>query len=97
MKPLIIAYLGNIIDTAATLYLADKGFIEANPFMALLLKSPWLFAAVKISIMTLLVIRLWTCRENKRARIAAWVAAVVYGMLALYYGVIIAMQLALLN
>ena len=90
MKPLIIAYIGNIIDTAATLYLMDKGFIEVNPFMAMLLQSPFIFALVKIGVMTLLALRLWACRENKYARIAAWVAAVFFGALSLYYGVIIA-------
>lgn len=89
MKPLIIAYLGNIIDTVATLYLMDKGFIEVNPFMAALLQSPFIFALVKISIMTILVIRLWMCRESKRARIASWVAAGLFGGLSVYYGVII--------
>ena len=90
MLPLLIAYIGNIIDTAATLYLADKGFFEANPIMASLLGTPFMFALVKISVMTILVIRLWTCRENKYARAASWVAAAVYGALSLYYGVMIA-------
>ena len=90
MKPLIIAYLGNIIDTVATLYLADKGFIEANPFMASLLQTPCMFALVKISIMTIVVIRLWICRGNKNARIASWVAAAIFGALSLYYCVIFA-------
>ena len=90
MKPLIIAYIGNIIDTAATLYLYSKGGLEINPFMALLLKSPWMFAVVKISIMSILVMRLWACREDKTAKIAAWVAAAIYGALSLYYCVIFA-------
>ena len=90
MKPLIIAYLGNIIDTVATLYLYSQGGRELNPFMAMLLKSPWMFAVVKISVVTLVVIRLWTCRESKNARIAAWVAAAIFGALSLYYCVIFA-------
>lgn len=97
MIPLIIAYLGNIIDTAATLYLADKGFIEANPFMGMLLQTPCMFALVKISLMTIVVIRLWTCRENKYARIASWVGAVVYGALSLYYVVMIAVYIAVMK
>ena len=89
-KPLIIAYLGNIIDTVATLYLYSKGGRELNPFMAMLLQSPWMFAVVKISVVTIIVIRLWTCRESKNAQIAAWVAAAIFGALSLYYGVMIA-------
>lgn len=85
---LIIAYFGNIIDTAATLYFINKGFIEANPLMTLLLKSPWLFVLVKIGVMTAVIARIWVCREDKYAQIASWVVMTIYGVLLVYYGFI---------
>lgn len=82
---LIITYLGNIIDTIASLYLVGKNFIEANPFMAPLLELPWLFIAVKIGVMTLLVVRIWICRASKYAQLASWIAAILYSGISIYY------------
>ena len=82
---LIIAYLGNIIDTTATLYFINKSFMEANPLMVLLLQLPWLFIVVKIGIMTAVIARIWVYRKNKYAQVASWVVMAIYGALALYY------------
>jgi hypothetical protein len=87
---LIIAYLGNIVDIVSTLFLINKGgFTEANPFMNFLLSYPWLFIIVKVLIMTAVVLRIWICREDRDAIIASWVAAVIYGLLAIYYAIIL--------
>lgn len=84
MTPLlIIAGLGNFIDTLSTLYLYGLGYVEANPVMALLLPHPWLFVLVKLTVMTALLLWLW----KRRAKSAATVAAVVYGAVAMYYGI----------
>lgn len=88
---LIIAYIGNLIDTACTLYLCDKGFVEANPIMARLLDYPALFAVVKILAMTAVCAWLWVSR-GRYARICAYLAAAVYGAIAVYYGVILAVM-----
>lgn len=87
---LIIAYFGNIIDTLATLYFINKGFIEINFLMALLINIPWLFVIIKIGVMTIIIIRLWMCRENKYAQIASWIVMILYGIISIYYGIIIA-------
>lgn len=82
---LTIAGIGNLIDTISTIYLYNLGFTEANPIMAQLLNYPILFALVKLSTMTVILVWLWRERESKYARIAAVVSAVLYGLIALYY------------
>ena len=82
---LTIAYIGNIIDTIATLHLAEQGFHEVNPFMRPLLGYPWLFATVKILAMTGVCLFLWKRREDRHALPLATLAAVVYGLIAAYY------------
>lgn len=82
---LLTAFLGNLIDTAATLYLSSLGYIEANPVMAWLLQWPAVFAEVKIGAMTAAVWWLWKRRGDRYAALAATVAAVVYGAVSVYY------------
>ena len=83
MTPLlIIAGLGNAIDTLSTLHLHGQGYVEANPVMAALLPHPWLFVLVKLGVFTALLLWLW----HRRAKQAAAIAAVVYGAVAVYYG-----------
>ena len=83
--PLIIAAIGNLIDTVYTMYLTRLGYTEANPFMAALLPYPALFALVKIGGMSLAIWILWKSRESKSARMTAWAAAGLYGLIAVYY------------
>ena len=82
---LVIAYVGNIIDTIATLHLTEQGFYEVNPFMRPLLDCPWLFVAVKLLAMTWVCLFLWKRREDRHALPLATFAAVVYGLIAVYY------------
>lgn len=82
---LTIAFLGNLIDTAATLYLSSLGYMEANPVMAWLLRWPAAFAGVKIGAMTAVVWWLWKRRGDRNAALAATVAAMVYGAVSVYY------------
>ena len=82
---LTIAYIGNLIDLIATLYLTKQGFHEVNPFMRPLLGCPWLFAAVKLLAMTLVCLFLWKRREDRHALPLATIAAAVYGLIAVYY------------
>lgn len=82
---LALACLGNLIDTAATLYLSSLGYIEANPVMAWLLQWPAVFAGVKIGAMTAAVWWLWKRRGDRYAALAATVAAMVYGAVSVYY------------
>lgn len=83
--PLIIAGIGNLIDMVSTLSLSRQGYEEANPFMAVLLPHPVLFATVKIGAMTLALWILWRNRESQLARITAWFAAGLYGLISVYY------------
>jgi hypothetical protein len=83
---LTIAGIGNLIDTAATIYLTQKGYTEANPVMAAMLDRPVLFAAVKIVTMTAVLLFLWHNREDRHAKPLATMVAVVYGAIAVYYG-----------
>lgn len=83
---LSIGWLCNLIDTVATVYLHSVYmYLETNPVMAWLLQWPWLFIFVKIAAMTAVALWLWRERGNCYARAAAWVAAAVYGAVALYY------------
>lgn len=82
---LTVAYIGNLIDTVATLSLTKQGFHEVNPFMRPLLDCPWLFTAVKLLAMTWVCLFLWKRREDRNALPLATFAAVVYGLIAAYY------------
>lgn len=87
---LIIAWLCNLVDIAATLYLSGLGYVEANLAMAWLLQWPWLFSMVKLSAMTFVLLFLWNNREDRHALPLATFTAVVYGLIAIYYIVIFA-------
>ena len=83
---LLIAWLGNLIDTIATVYLTSLGYVEANPIMAQLLNYPVIFVIVKLLLMTGLCAYLWLKRLDKHAMPMAIVASVVYGLITAYYG-----------
>ena len=85
---LLIAFIGNLIDTAATIYLTGLGYTEINPIMAPLLQWPALFASVKGAAMTAVLLWIWKRRGDRKASAAAWIASVVYGTIAVYYCVI---------
>ena len=81
----IIAYVGNIIDTVATLCLTHLGYVEANPLMRPLLNFPTLFVVVKMYMMTAILCHLWKYRADRIAiRLAAFAAA-LYGAISIYY------------
>ena len=83
---LFTAWLGNLADAAATVYLhGTYHYLETNPVMAWLLQWPWAFAFIKLTAMTAVVLWLWHGRRSRYAWAAAWVAAAVYGAVALYY------------
>ena len=82
---LLIAWLGNLIDTIATVYLTSIGYVEANPIMAQLLNYPVIFVIVKLLLMTWLCAYLWLKRLDKHAKPMAIVATTVYGTIVIYY------------
>lgn len=84
---LLIAGFGNLIDTIATVYLTSVGYVEVNPFMAKLLEFPAVFVTVKMAVMTGLLVFLWRKRADRHAKPMAILAAVVYGLIAVYYGI----------
>lgn len=85
-KRLLIAFFGNLIDTASTIILYHGyGYTEANPIMAQLIQHPVLFTAVKMVAMTVVLVWLWRNKDSKYAKIASWVTAVTYGAIAIYY------------
>ena len=91
---LIIAWLGNIIDTISTLYLCGNGYaVEVNPLMHWLLQCPVVFAIVKIGFMTAIVSWLWCSRENRYARIATTIGTMIYSGIAVYYMILFSMLL----
>lgn len=67
---LIIAWVCNLFDTAATLHLLFRyGGWEANPICAWLLRWPPVFVAVKLIVMSVAVAfcwwkRDWNCRNS---------------------------------
>lgn len=89
-QKILFIWICNLIDTISTLCLYETGmFEELNPFMALLLQNPLLFAIVKIGVMTILLIRLWQVREDKKSKIAINIGCWIYGLIALYYAILI--------
>ena len=86
---LALLWLGNLIDTVATLYYTQAGLLtEINPIMAALLESPAAFAIVKIVGMTAICGYLWLFRRLRIARCGAFIGAVVYVALAVYYAAV---------
>lgn len=85
--PLRIAYLGNLIDMVSTLYLYGLGYTELNPIMAPLLRFPAVFAMVKCCAMGYALRILWRNKAHQMSKVLAWVAAAVYGVIAIYYAV----------
>ena len=86
MKKYIAIGCFNIMDIIATLYLCYKeAFVELNPFVAILLKNPILFVIVKIGLMTIVLVRLWNGREDKRVNIVINFGFYLYGLLCMYY------------
>jgi len=81
----MIIWTGNIIDLVATLHLTGLGYQEANPVMAALLPHPVLFSLVKLVAMAAALGVLWKNRGCTSARMTAWAAAGLYGLIALYY------------
>ena len=88
---LIIAGIGNLIDTIATLHLSKLGCYELNPIMRHLLDWPVVFVLVKLTAMTGVCLFLWKNREDAHAMPLATFAAVVYGGIAVYYGWVFAL------
>lgn len=86
MTPLLILYLGNLVDTIATLYFyTHHEFRELNPAMKYLLAYPGLFVFVKVVTVSIIVAILYRARNDKLARLASWIGACFYGALATYY------------
>lgn len=82
--------LGNLIDTLATLYLYQTGmFVELNPVMAFFLQNPFIFAVVKVGVITTILIRLWKEREHKYSQIAMNIGCWIYGLIAVYYAIML--------
>lgn len=83
---LFIAWLCNLIDTAATLHLsANYAGTELNPISAALLPYPPLFVAYKLVMMTILVALLWWKREWKLCKAVSWVVCINYLAVSIYY------------
>lgn len=82
---LIIAWLGNLIDMIATVYLTSIGYTEINPIMAYLLVNPIVFIVVKIVAMTVVCMYIWQKRADKYSKPLATFAATVYGAISIYY------------
>lgn len=87
----------NMLDIVFTVAMIELGFaVEANPFMlSLLEKSHFLFAFVKISLVSLCIYLLWKLRNFKIARQAATLCFLIYGLLICYhiFGVIVSFWL----
>ena len=83
---LIIAYLGNLFDTVATLhlYLNYEGE-ELNPIAAWTLQWPWVFVLYKLICMTLLVVLCWWKRSWRLCEVASWIVFVNYSAISVYY------------
>lgn len=89
---LITAYLCNLIDTIATVYfyIVYDG-TELNPISAELLRSPPLFVAFKLIVMTIAVTFIWWKRDWKFCKVTSWVLFVEYLLVTIYYIILIAL------
>jgi len=76
----------NVTDFFLTLYALQKGFIEANPVMDLIVDTIF-FPKVKLVVVPLLLFYLWLQRKRVGSRlyIYVWFIFVVYMFLMFYY------------
>lgn len=81
MKTILTSILViNLLDLISTIYLVQSNLaVEANPFMALLLHNDvYLFAAIKIFLVSCGVWIIHTSKNQKFAIVAAWIALIAY-------------------
>jgi hypothetical protein len=91
---LIIAWVCNLVDTAATLDLIRQYVDwEINPISAWLLQWPPVFAAVKLVVMSIAVAFCWWQRNWRLCKAASWVLCVEYLAVAVYYMIVYAVLL----
>ena len=76
----------NVADYALTLHALGVGFREGNPFVALIVDTPF-FAKLKLLIVPLMLIYLWHKSKKLGDRIYpyAWTIFIAYGALMVYY------------
>ena len=86
---LIVAWLGNLIDTIATVYLTSYcDGMEINPISAVMLEKPFLFILVKVLMMTISAIFIWRFRDRPFFKVTSWMLFVEYLAVAIYYACI---------
>lgn len=87
-EPLLLFFLavmGNIIDTVGTLHNVARGFTEANPVMAPLMRHPWAFLFVKLVITPLALLGIMvTVHRSSTARWGLRVVTVFYVAVAVW-------------
>ncbi len=85
---ILIAWIGNLIDTVATVQLYTRGLgVEINPLSAWLLRCPVVFVVVKMALMSIAVWSCWRERRRKVFQVASWVLCTEYLAVAAYYAV----------
>lgn len=86
---LILAWLCNLIDVIATVYLCTYcNGEELNPISAELLNSPPLFIAFKLIVMTIAVLFMWWRQDTKFCKVASWILFIEYLLVAFYYVIV---------
>ena len=83
---LIIAWIGNLIDAFATVYLLSNYscFYEVNPFMAWLLQFPVLAVVCKLVVISVILAFLYYAERDKCTEAVAGFAAVWYGVIGVW-------------
>ena len=79
--------LFNVADYFLTLHALSMGFREGNPVMALIVDTVY-FPKVKLVLVPLLLLFLWSVRERIGRRLYGYVGVifVAYSLLMVYYG-----------
>ena len=83
---LITAYLLNIFDLIATMYLvhAYGVAIEGNVWGSWLIQTNLVYVA-KIAVVGLVLLLLWKFKNNKVAIVGSWVIFITFSLLAVYH------------
>lgn len=87
---LILTYIFNIIDLIVTMYLVRLfGLsIEGNPIGRWLIKANAQYF-VKIVVIGIALMTIWSIREYTIANIASWILFITYFLLVIYHGIIL--------
>ena len=93
VRLMLLTWLLNVYDTVITLYgTQELEAVEANPLMRIAIEfDPLVFIAVKIAVLTVVLMILYTRFEKhrKRTKVTLWIIFALYLMICVWNTIIV--------